>query len=165
MKRTMLIATLLAACLTGSALAQGAGGPMMPKGKWWRMPQVSKELGLTADQQTKLDAIFNATSTELIDLKADVDKLGIELRAQLEKPQTPRKDVLSVAQRRGVARGRLFEREIGMMVDMKSVLNEDQWRVLRSKLEERAGRMRDEMRGQGDGEGPPESRGPNRKPR
>lgn len=155
MRRTILLAIAIATCLAGTALAQ-AGGPMMPKGKWWRMPQVSKELGLTAEQQTKLDAIFNASSTELIDMKADVDKLGIELRAQLEKPQSAKKDVIAVAQKLGTARGRLFEREIAMMVDMKSVLNEEQWGMLRSKLEERAGRMRDERREPGGGgpEGP-----------
>ncbi|MBI2215236.1 MAG: periplasmic heavy metal sensor [Acidobacteria bacterium] len=159
MKRLTLLAVAFATCVAGSALAQ-AGGPMMPKGKWWRMPQVAKELRLTGDQQTKLDAIFNASSTELIDLKADVDKLGIELRAQLEKPQSARKDVIGVAQRLGAARGRLFEREIGMMVDMKAILNEDQWEMLRSKLEERAGRMRDEMRPQGGGPDRPRPRNP-----
>ncbi|MFA6955518.1 MAG: periplasmic heavy metal sensor [Thermoanaerobaculia bacterium] len=145
MRRTIGLSILIVGLIAGPALAQ-QGGPMMPKGKWWRMPEVSKELKLTADQQTKLDAIFNSSSTELIDLKADVDKLGIELRAQLEKSQSAKKDVLSVAQKLGMARGRLFEREIAMMVDMKSVLNDEQWSVLREKLEQRANRMRDEMR-------------------
>jgi Spy/CpxP family protein refolding chaperone len=156
MKRACFLVIAMVTFLTGSALAQGAGaggpgGPMMPKGKWWRMPEVAKQLRLSADQQTKLDAIFNASSGELIDLKADVDKLGIELRAQLEKPQSAKKDVVAVAQKLGSARGKLFEREIGMMVDMKSVLDEDQWAMLREKLEERAGRMREELR---DGGGP-----------
>jgi hypothetical protein len=38
-----------------------------------------------------------------------------------------------------------------MMIDMKSVLNDEQWEVLREKLEQRAGRMRDEMREPGPG--------------
>lgn len=151
MNRTIRAIALMFVLAAGSALAQGGppggGGMMMPKGRWWRMPQVAQQLSLSADQQSKLDAIFNATSTELIDLKADVDKLGIELRAQLEKPQSAKKDVLAVAQKLGVARGRLFEREIGMMVDMKGVLTEEQWAMLRDKLEERADRMRDDARG------------------
>jgi len=151
MRRAICLSIVIIGFVAGSALAQQGGGPMMPKGKWWRMPEVSKQLKLTADQQTKLDAIFTASSTELIDLKADVDKLGIELRAQLEKSQSAKKDVLAVAQKLGVARGRLFEREIAMMVDMKSVLNDEQWDMLREKLEQRAGRMRDEMREQGPG--------------
>lgn len=150
MRRAICPAILIIGLIAGTALAQ-QGGPMMPKGKWWRMPEVSKELKLTADQQTKLDAIFTVSSTELIDLKADVDKLGIELRAQLEKSQSAKKDVLTVAQKLGNARGRLFEREIAMLIDMKSVLNDEQWDVLREKLEQRAGRMRDEMRESGAG--------------
>lgn len=155
MRRAVGLAlVVIVALVAGAASGQGQGA-MMPKGKWWRMPEVAKQLQLTGDQQARLDVIFNASSTELIDLKADVDKLGIELRAQLEKSQTPRKDVLAVAQRLGVARGRLFEREIGMMVDMKTVLNDEQWATLREKLEERAGRMRDEMREPGGGGQPP----------
>ncbi|MGK2856365.1 MAG: Spy/CpxP family protein refolding chaperone [Thermoanaerobaculia bacterium] len=137
---------------------------MMPKGKWWRMPEVAKQLKLTAEQQKQLDDVFNQSQSELIDLKADADKLGIELRAQLEKSQAARKDVLSVAQKLGVARGRLFEREVAMMVDMKSVLTEEQWSELRAKLEERIGRMREDLRGGGP-DGGPRQQNPKRRPR
>ncbi len=162
MKRAWCLAILIAIFGTGAALAQG---PMMPKGKWWRMPEVAKQLKLTSDQQTKLDEVFNVSQTELIDLKADADKLGIELRANLEKSQSSRKEALAVAQKLGIARGKLFEREVAMMIDMKAVLSDDQWSMLRSKLEERAGRMRDELRQPGPG-GPGMSRQPNpRRPR
>ncbi|MCM2316373.1 MAG: periplasmic heavy metal sensor [Thermoanaerobaculia bacterium] len=162
MKRAWCLALLTVAFTAGSAMAQG---PMMPKGKWWRMPEVAKQLKLTAEQQTKLDGVFNASQTELIDLKADADKLGIELRAHLEKPQVARKEALAAAQKLGAARGRLFEREVAMMVDMKSVLTEEQWSLLRTKLAERMGnRMRDEMREGGDGP-PPRQGNPNRRPR
>lgn len=152
---------MISALTAGSALAQG---PMMPKGKWWRMPEVAKQLKLTAEQQKQLDDVFNQSQSELIDLKADADKLGIELRAQLEKSQAARKDVLSVAQKLGVARGRLFEREVAMMVDMKSVLTEEQWSELRAKLEERIGRMREDLRGGGP-DGGPRQQNPKRRPR
>jgi Spy/CpxP family protein refolding chaperone len=160
MRRAICLSILMIGFVTASALAQ-QGGPMMPKGKWWRMQEVAKQLKLTTEQQTKLDAIFNASSSDLIDLKADVDKLGIELRSQLEKSQSARKDVLAVAQRLGVARSKLFEREIGMMVDMKAVLNDDQWDMLREKLEQRAERMREGMREPGpDGPDRPRPRNP-----
>lgn len=161
MRRAWCLAALIMALAAGSAMAQG---PMMPKGKWWRMPEVAKQLKLTAEQQTKLDGVFNESQTELIDLKADADKLGIELRAHLEKPQVARKEALAAAQKLGVARARLFEREVAMMVDMKSILNEEQWSMLRVKLEERMGRMRDEMRDGGDGP-PPRQGNPNKRPR
>lgn len=161
MRRAWCLAVLIGAFAAGSAMAQG---PMMPKGKWWRMPEVAKQLKLTAEQQTKLDEVFNGSQSELIDLKADADKRGIELRAQLEKPQVARKEALAAAQQLGVARARLFEREVAMMVDMKSVLNEEQWSMLRTKLAERMGRMRDEMRDGSDGP-PPRQGNPNRRPR
>ncbi len=134
---------IAAAALLIAASTFAADGPPFPKGRWWRMPQVVSRLELTQDQQTKLDDIFNTSQVELIDLKADVDKLGVELRAQLEKPQSARKDVVSVASKLGAARSKLFEREIGMMVDMRSVLSSDQWTRLRGAMDEMSRRMRE----------------------
>lgn len=162
MRRAWCLAVVIVAFAAGSAMAQG---PMMPRGKWWRMPEVAKQLKLTAEQQTKLDEVFNGSQTELIDLKADADKLGIELRAHLEKPQVAKKEAIAAAQKLGVARGKLFEREVAMMVDMKSVLTEEQWSVLRTKLEERMDRMRGDMRDGGDGPPPPRQQNPNKRPR
>ena len=133
MKRAIF--ALMITMMAGAALAQDV--PSMPRGRWWQMPQVVKQLGITAEQQGKLDAIFQASQTDLIDLKADVDKQGVELRAMLEKPQTSRKDVLATASKLSASRGKLFEREITMLFDMRAVLSEQQWSALRMAMEER----------------------------
>lgn len=134
MKRalTALAVTLLLSPL--ASLAQDR--PMMPKGRWWKMPEVAKRLALTAEQQTKLDAVFTERSKELIDLKAGMEKAAIELRASLEHFDSKPADVLKNSAALGDARAKLFTKEIEMMLDMRAELNEEQWSQLRSALEQ-----------------------------
>ena len=148
MKR-ILLTLLIAASLSGAAFAQ-----RMPPGKWWRRPEIIKQLQLTADQQNKLDGVFQQHAMQLIDLKADVDKRSLDLRNEIESDQPRREVVLQRATRVNEARGKLFERELMMLLDMRAVLSSDQWTRMRSAIEER------ERRGDGEMGGPPPHRRP-----
>ena len=132
MKKIMFAVLLL--LVTASAFAQG---PAFPPGKWWRKQEVVNQLALTKEQQSRLDEIFNATATQLVDLKAEVEKRTIELRNDLDRPQVTRQEVQKDAARLSDARAKLFEREILMLVDMRGVLSEDQWSKIREFMEDR----------------------------
>jgi len=143
MKRLATLLTLVFVLLPVSALAQ-QDRPMIPKGRWWRMPDVAKRLALTAEQQEKLDAAFTQRSKELIDLKAEMEKSAIELRASLERYGSSSAEVTKHAAAVGNARSALFRKEIEMMLDIRSELSEEQWMKLRSAIEERMqSRMKD----------------------
>lgn len=148
MKR--LFAVILAATAL-PLMAQGAPGPGpgMPPGKWWRRPNVVQRLQLTAEQQNRLDEIFERNGAALIDLKASVEKATLALRTELERPQLSREGVQRAAERVNEARGELFERELMMLVDMRGVLSLDQWREVRDTL----GRQNEGPRPQGRREG------------
>jgi hypothetical protein len=107
----------------------------VPAGKWWRGPEVIKQLGLTEDQQSRLEAVFRGAANDLIDLKAEVDKRSIELRGQLDQSELNRTSILKTADRLNEARSRLFSRELSMLVDMRAVLSEAQWGRMRSSLD------------------------------
>lgn len=140
MRRYLLAAALLAC----AAIAQGQG---MPPGKWWQRPEIIQELQLTNDQQDRLDEIFRTAANELIDAKGAVEKLQIAIRGELERPQVRRPELLRIAGQLSDARGKLFERELMMLVDMRAVLNEQQWTRMRGHL--------DRMREQREGRRPP----------
>ena len=129
-KRLLLAATLLLAAAFASA-------QNMPPGKWWQRQELVRELQLTAEQQDKLDDIFRAAANGLIDAKAEVEKLQIAMRSEIDRPQIRRADILRIAKQLGDARGVLFEREIAMMLDMHGVLNEQQWNRMRAVLDRR----------------------------
>ena len=145
MTRRFLIAAALVVA-AGIAEAQH-----LPPGKWWRRAEVAKQLSLTADQQDRLDEVFRTAANDLIDAKASVEKLQIALRGEIDRTQLRRAEIERIAAALHDARGKLFNRELMMLVDMRTVLSDPQWNRLRQHLEERAERDRPPR----DGQGPP----------
>lgn len=132
MRRIVIAAALLvaAALLESTAQAQN-----LPPGKWWRREAVVKQLQLTLEQQDRLDEIFRVAADELIDARAEVEKTQVALRAEIERAQLRRADVQRLAGKLSEARGKLFEREVLMLVDMRAVLTEQQWTRMRTFLD------------------------------
>jgi Spy/CpxP family protein refolding chaperone len=128
-KRLLLASFVLV--FAASAFAQSA----MPPGKWWRRPEIVQSLNLSEDQQNKLENIFRTSSGDLIDLRGEVEKLNINLRGDLDQSQLDRAAIRRDAQKLSDARGKLFERELTMLVDMRAVLNDSQWERMRSQLD------------------------------
>ena len=67
----------------------------LPPGKWWRRPEIAQSLGLTAEQQDKLENVWRAASGDLIDFKGEVEKQNIALRTELDRPALDRAAVLA----------------------------------------------------------------------
>ena len=127
-RRILIVAALFAATVVASA-------QQLPPGKWWQREAVVQQLQLTSEQQDRLDEIFRGAANDLIDAKAEVDKLQVALRGEIDRPQLRRPEIQRIAARLSEARGRLFEREMMLLVDMRGVLNEEQWRKMRMFLE------------------------------
>jgi Spy/CpxP family protein refolding chaperone len=121
--------TLATLFVTVTAFAQ------LPPGKWWRRPEIVRSLNLSDEQQDRLETIFRSSATDLIDLKAEVDKSAIALRGELDRPQLDRAAIHRVAMRLSDARGRLFDRELTMLVEMRSVLTDPQWNRMRNEID------------------------------
>ena len=134
---------LLAIAVFGWAAIANAQGQGMPPGKWWQRPEIIQELQLTNEQQDRLDEIFRGAANDLIDAKADVEKLQVAIRGELDRPQVRKPELMRIAEQLSAARGRLFERELLMLVDMRGVLNEAQWKRMRQHLD----RMQDQRQG------------------
>ena len=128
MKRLALALALFVLATTASAID-------LPPGKWWRRPEVIQMLTLTEEQQNRIEAISVKAANELIDLRGEVEKSNVALRAELDQPQLNRETIRRIAVRLNEARGRLFERELMMLVDMRSVLSDAQWNRMRQTLE------------------------------
>ena len=132
MNRKLFI--VAAALLLAATFAEAQ---QLPPGRWWRREEVVRQLELTRAQQEKLDQVFQSVANDLIDAKANVEKLQVALRAELDRPQVRRAELQRLAAQLTQARGKLFEHEILMLADMRGVLNEEQWTQLRSHLDQR----------------------------
>jgi len=140
----------IAAILAALALTLPAAAADLPPGKWWRRPEIIQILTLTDDQQNRLETIFRGAANDLIDLRGEVEKQNVALRGELDQPQLNRQIILRDATHLNEARGKLFERELMMLVDMRAVLTEPQWNRMRNMLE-RMNRAGQGMDGQGQG--------------
>lgn len=151
-RRFLIAAVLLAAATLAHAQA-------LPPGKWWRREAVVRDLGLTPEQQTRLDRVFSAAAEDLIDARGEVEKSQIALKAALDERTPDRAVIRKNAARVSEARGRMFDLELMMLLDMRAVLTEPQWNRMRMFLE----RMEEQRRNRppdGGPDGPPN--GPNR---
>lgn len=138
-QRILLAALLIAASFTLTSIAEAQ---QMPPGKWWRREEVARQLELTSDQQSKLDEVFRNAANDLIDARGDVEKVQIALRGELDRVQLRRQELQRLATQLTQARGKLFERELMMLADMRGILNDDQWNRLRTFLDRAQERMR-----------------------
>jgi Spy/CpxP family protein refolding chaperone len=120
----------------------------LPPGKWWKRPEVIRQLGLSQAQQDRLDQVFLQHANVLIDLRAEIQKRSIALRSELDRPQLDRQSISTLAKQVGQARSRLFEQELLLLVDMRAVLSAEQWNRFRRALDarENAGRGQKQRR-------------------
>ena len=130
MTRRIVLAALLALGL--AAATQAAD---LPPGKWWRRPEVINQLNLSEEQQSKLESIWASSANDLIDLRATVEKENVGLRTLLDAATLDRAAIRHAATRLSEARGRLFDRELMMLVDMRNALNDQQWTRMRALLD------------------------------
>ena len=131
--RRLLTLAFLAA-LTGADLA--AASQATPQSFfWWRNEQAKKELGLTADQVSKIENIHQSTIGEL---KQEVDELQ-RCEAKLDRLLETSKDEAVLARqidRVESARASVNKTRSLMFVRMRLILTTDQ----RAKLKEMAER-------------------------
>jgi Spy/CpxP family protein refolding chaperone len=117
-------------------IAPGPGGPGMhmgPQGKWWSNPELAQKLGLTKDQQKKMDDIFQQSRLKLIDLNASLQKEEVTLEPLMESDQPDEPKVLSQIDRVAQARAELEKANARMLLGLRQVLTPDQWQKLRAE--------------------------------
>jgi len=165
---------LLAAAPARPAAAQM---PEAPPGKWWKRPRIVQLLGLTADQQAKLEDIFSRRRREFVDLKADVERRQIDVDELVTKKDSdPRKtsaavDALEQSRlklRKAFTMMFLEQRDVLTAAQWQQILDRrDEWRRLRQM--ERRGIAGSEFSpggqpGPGAGRGPSQQRPPDERP-
>ena len=147
--------------------SMGPGGPgepgprsdfrIGPPGMWWKNPDLAQKISLTADQQKKMDDIFQQSRLQLIDLKANVEKQEVMLEPMLAANPPDTNKVLAQIDHVAGARAELEKANARMLLGIRGVLTADQWTKLQAEQRER--RMIFHFKGP-DGPGGPGPRGP-----
>ncbi len=152
------------ALFSAAILASGVAAAQMPEvplGKWWKRPEVVQTLGLTAEQQDKLDQILQKYRRDYIDLKADVERKRLDVEDLMAKKDSDPKKVSAAVDVLEASRAKLRKSASMMVLEMRGVLNETQWKQLLDRREQWRQERREQMRG---GPGPRRSGGGSGRP-
>ena len=151
-KSLMIIALVLAA---GPLMAN----PLAPNefnllpGRWWEDPRFASRVGLSEEQQVQIREIIFAHARRMIDLKADVDKAGLDLASSVDQREfdpAPVRAAYSVFQ---TARQKLENERFEMLLEVRQILTYEQWQrieeIKRRIQQNRQEQRRPGARGQG----------------
>lgn len=117
-------AALAVVCLMAAPqpLAGGQGG----KFKWWQSQRFVQELGLTRDQSTRIDEVFQSSWPALHAAKADLDRLETELSRLIADGTASEARVLQHIDRVEASRSAMGRTRSLMLYRMHRLLTADQ---------------------------------------
>jgi Spy/CpxP family protein refolding chaperone len=119
----------------GSILFKSADGRafVWNPGAWWTNPNLVTRLGLTDDQKSKIEKVFENHRQSLSDESAQLDKQESQLAALLAADPVDHNAVLSQIDRVTQARADLERSNSAMTLEMREVLSSAQWQQLQSQ--------------------------------
>jgi len=91
---------------------------------------MAKKLGLSADQQKKLDDIFQQSRLKLIDLHAALEKDEAVLEPLMQVPQPDDAKVLPQIDKIAQARAELEKANARLLLAIRHVLTPEQWQMV-----------------------------------
>jgi len=126
--KTRLAAAVLLLALAAPVHAQSFGFP------WWKDAQIQRDLGLTADQTAKIEAVFQSTISQLRQKKQELDRYEDEL-SQLIAAGADESLVTRQVDKVEAIRASMNKMRTLMLLHERQVLTPDQ-RVRLNKLHE-----------------------------
>lgn len=102
------------------------------QGKWWKHPNIAKELELTNDQVNQIEAIFTSYRPQIIKLNDQLGKKEVERRTVIKNPNSNPKEAERLTDEIANIRGTMVGIKGRMSLQIMYVLTPQQ----RAKLEE-----------------------------
>jgi Spy/CpxP family protein refolding chaperone len=109
----------------------------VPPGRWWERPRIAAELVLTDDQRAALESVSLAHAKTMIDLKAEVEKCALDLRAAANAEPFDAKRVREAFVAMQQRRTRLEQERFELLLKEREVLTSEQWHKLTALVRER----------------------------
>ena len=130
----------------------GPGGPggglrLGPPGRWWDDPEFIKKLGLSDDQQKKMNDIFNTSRLKLIDQFAAVQKEEAIMEPLVAADPPDEGKLLAQIDRVAQARAELEKANARMLLGIRRQLTHEQFLKLKAERPPMRGPERGDMRG------------------
>ena len=117
----------------GPGMGPGPGMGRGPMGKWWTNSALVQKLGLNDTQVQKIEKIFQDHRTQLIDLRANVEKAEAVLEPLVEAEHPNEAQVTAQIDKIAQARANLEKSNAQMLLAIRQVLTVDQWKQLQNQ--------------------------------
>ena len=111
---------------------KGIENVIIPKGKWWKNPEVVEKLNLTDDQINKIDSIYLNYMDKLIDLKAQLEKKVLNLKSIVENDNFDRNEVLKDFDEISAVKSKIQRELLLMKLDIRDQLTPEQRSTLKT---------------------------------
>lgn len=122
MKKTCFV--ILSLILFYSLNAYGHGG--YGSAKWWKDPDVVKQLNLTKDQVNVIEQIFDSNKDQIADLNSRLKQKQSEFRSKIEDPDSSRDEVLELNDQVVQLKTKLKRLRLDMLLKIREVLTPEQ---------------------------------------
>ena len=100
--------------------------------RWWRQPVVAQKIGLSADQQKKMDDLFLQQRVKLIDLNASVEKEEALLEPLVTTDRPDEAKIRNQIDRVAQARADLEKGNAYLLLGIRVILTSEQWKILQA---------------------------------
>jgi Spy/CpxP family protein refolding chaperone len=107
--------------------------PGPPPFDWWRNSDVAQKLNLTDQQKQQLEQTFNQQRSQLVDLKAALEKEEMKLQDLMNADNVQESQIVAQIDATQAARAKLQRSFAMMALQFRKVLTADQWKQLREQ--------------------------------
>lgn len=114
-------------CLVLSAIVMGVPAPVSAQWfKWWQHERFQRELGLTTEQITRIEGIYQTTDPLLRAQKQALDRREEKLSKVIADPKSDEPAVLQATDRLELARNEISRTRTLMLFRIRRVLDDTQ---------------------------------------
>lgn len=108
-----------------------------PEGRWWNDSAMVQKLGLSDDQRKNMDDILQQHRTELIDMRATVEKAEIAMEPLINADTPNEQQILAQIDKIAQARAELEKANARFLLAIRAKLTPEQYRQLQAARAER----------------------------
>ena len=125
----LLIPTMVYAAETEQAL-------VIPSGKWWSMPEMAKKINLTEPEKKKLDDLYIVFYRKLIDRRAVMEKLWLDIDTLFDREEFNESAVLEQFKKHEAERSAIATDRFQFLVDVRRILGRERYQRLKTLYKE-----------------------------
>lgn len=111
-------------------------GQVMLPGKWWRVPQISERLDLSASEKAQLDDLFFQNRRKLLQFKRTLEQEQTELQAMLEADPLDEATVVEKLRKLEEARTNLASERFRFILEVRKLLGLERFQRLKAVFKE-----------------------------